>query len=174
MESNMKWFERKFQFDMPLDLFPNVVERLRGTPARLAERAANLTPDVLVRRDGSAWSIQEQVGHLLDLEPLWQQRIDDLLSGAQVLSAADLQNRKTHEANHNANRIENLLQIFRAERGKTVARLEILKEADIARISLHPRLQQPMNMMGHAFFVAEHDHHHIARITALRRLWGVG
>jgi hypothetical protein len=33
--------------------------------------------------------------------------------------------------------------------------------------SLHPRLQQPMRLIDHALFVAEHDDHHLARITEL-------
>ena len=167
------WFERKFQFDMPLDLFPNILERLRGTPARLTERTAGVSPDILVRKNGSSWSIQEQVGHLLDLEPLWFTRINELMNGVPVLATADLQNRKTHEANHNAASIEGLLQKFKAERGQIISRLENLKETDIARTALHPRLQQPMNMMGLAFFVAEHDDHHVACITALRGKWKV-
>jgi uncharacterized damage-inducible protein DinB len=171
MINKTRWFDRKFQFDLPLDRFPDVVERLRGTPPRLAERTANLPLEILVRRDGSAWSIQEQVGHLLDLEPLWSTRIDELLAGAHLLSAADLQNRKTHEANHNADAIDNLLKRFKTERDRIVGKLEHLEESDVARSALHPRLAQPMNMLDLAFFVAEHDDHHLARISILRRLW---
>jgi uncharacterized damage-inducible protein DinB len=169
MINKTRWFDRNFQFDLPLDRFPDIVERLRGTPLRLAERTANLPPEILGRRDGSAWSIQEQVGHLLDLEPLWSTRIDELLAGARLLSAADLQNRKTHGANHNADTIDNLLKRFKAERDRIVARLEPLEESDVARSAMHPRLGQPMNVLDLAFFVAEHDDHHLARITSLIR-----
>ena len=31
------WFERKFEFSFPVELFPNLCARLRGTPARLDE-----------------------------------------------------------------------------------------------------------------------------------------
>ena len=31
------WFEREFDFNLPIEAFPAVVERLRGTPARLDE-----------------------------------------------------------------------------------------------------------------------------------------
>jgi hypothetical protein len=34
----MRCVKRKFPFDIPAGLFPVVVERLRGTPARLEER----------------------------------------------------------------------------------------------------------------------------------------
>jgi hypothetical protein len=53
------WTERTFNFDFPVELFPEMIERLRGTPARLADRVQSLTPEVLTKRDGERWSIQE-------------------------------------------------------------------------------------------------------------------
>ena len=35
------------------------------------------------------------------------------------------------------------------------------------RSMLHPRLQQPMRLVDHLCFVAEHDDHHLARIWEL-------
>ena len=57
------------------------------------------------------------------------------------------------------------------ERGKFVARLEGLSEADWSRSALHPRLQQPMRMVDLVFFTAEHDDYHVARISELIRLY---
>jgi hypothetical protein len=37
---------------------------------------------------------------------------------------------------------------------------------------VHPRLQQPMRVVDMAFFVAEHDDHHLARMTQLARMFG--
>ena len=31
------WFERRFEFSFPVELYPNLCARLRGTPARLEE-----------------------------------------------------------------------------------------------------------------------------------------
>src|SRR4051794_12598014 len=93
----LRWFDRRFAFDLPAAMFPLVVERLRGTPARIEDKVRGLSPEVLTRRDGDAWSIQEQVGHLLDLDELHTGRLDDFLAGAAVLRAADLTNRKTQE-----------------------------------------------------------------------------
>ena len=167
MANKMKWFDRVFQFDHPLDLFSNVVERLRGTPARLEERVGKLVPELLTRRDGDTWSIQENVGHLFDLESLWATRLDEFIAGAHILSPADLQNRKTHEANHNASTIKKLLKQFREAREPLVSRLDQLDLETVARTALHPRLAQPMNVMDFAFFIAEHDDHHLARISAI-------
>jgi uncharacterized damage-inducible protein DinB len=163
------WFERQFNLDLPVWMYPNILERLRGTPARLEELLAGVSSNVLTRRPGEDWSIQENAGHLWDMEALWAGRLDDFLSGAETLRAADLNNRKTHDANHNASRIENILAAFRRERMAFLARLDTLDEADVLRSALHPRLQQPMRIIDHAFFVAEHDDHHLAQITRLKR-----
>lgn len=163
------WFERTFSFDLPVWMYPNVVERLRGTPARLEALVASLDASVLIRRDGEDWSIQENAGHLWDLESLWLGRLDDFLNGQKKLRVADLTNRKTYDANHNANTINTILAAFRRERLELVRRLDILTEAEVERTALHPRLEQPMRVLDHAFFVAEHDDHHLAQITRLKR-----
>ena len=82
----------------------------------------------------------------------------------------DLQNRKTNEANHNAVSIETLLKDFRQIRMQTIAMLENLNEEQIFNSALHPRLKTPMRTMDLFLFVAEHDDHHLARITELIRL----
>ncbi|MDQ1592257.1 MAG: hypothetical protein QOG71_2884 [Pyrinomonadaceae bacterium] len=163
------WFERKFTLDLPLSMYPNVLERVRGTPARLEDRLLKLPREILTRRDGDDWSIQEQAGHLLDLGALDLGRLDDYAAGLDTLRAADLQNRKTHEADHNAHSIEHLLATFRAERGEFVRRLDGLDSEQIAQIALHPRLKLPMRVIDLVYFIAEHDDHHLARITVLLR-----
>ncbi|HJQ67252.1 MAG TPA: DinB family protein [Gemmatimonadales bacterium] len=162
-----RWFERHFEFDSPNELFPNVVERVRGTPARVEERVRGVATATLTRRLGETWSIQENVGHLLDLEPLWLTRGRELATGAEVLTAADIGNRKTHQANHNAFPLASLLEAFRRERGRFVSLLDNADAALLERTALHPRLQTPMRLIDLALFVAEHDDHHLARIGEL-------
>ena len=162
-----KWVEREFEFNLPVGVFPCVVERLRGTPARLEELVRHLPPGVLTARRGDAWSIQEHVGHLLDLDELHEARLEDYAQRLDTLRPADLSNRKTYEADHNSARIEDLLARFRAARQSFVRRLEALSEDEVAASALHPRLQQPMRVIDMALFVAEHDDHHLATITEL-------
>ncbi|MFC1572009.1 DinB family protein [Candidatus Eisenbacteria bacterium] len=161
------WFERTFRFDQAVAMFPLVVERLRGTPARLEDRLGSLSGRLLTTRTGDSWTIQENVGHLLDLEPLWTGRIEDLVSSKATLQPADLENRKTHDADHNTTPIQALLVSFRRARMDMVAILDSLDESAIARVAMHPRLETPMRMLDLAVFVAEHDDHHIARISEL-------
>jgi uncharacterized damage-inducible protein DinB len=162
-----KWFERKFDLSFPVEIYPNLCARLRGTPARLEELVHDISREILVRKSGESWSAQENVGHLLDLEPLWAMRVEDYVQGNETLTAADLTNRKTNEANHNAKRVEETLAAFRGARSKFMNRLDGLESSLYSRTSLHPRLKTPMRLVDHLYFVAEHDDHHLACIWEL-------
>jgi uncharacterized damage-inducible protein DinB len=161
------WFERKFEFSFPVEFYPNLTARLRGTPARLEEVLRGTPRETLVNREQEKWSAQEHAGHLLDLESLWMARVDDFARGGAELTAADLKNRKTHEANHNGRPLEQILADFRSARSATMQRLNSIKPDVLARTMLHPRLKQPMRLVDHLYFAAEHDDHHLARIWEL-------
>ena len=167
MTTVAKWFERKFEFTFPVELYPNLIVRLRGTPARLEEILRGRPRDVLVDKPQGKWSAQEHAGHLLDLEPLWLARVDDFIAGSGQLSVADLSNRKTDEANHNARELEEILMAFRNARSQLVKKLDGVDESLCGRALVHPRLKQPMRLVDHLYFVAEHDDHHLARIWEL-------
>ena len=162
------WFERKFDFSFPVELYPNVSARLRGTPARLDEMLRGRSRELLTKRTGEKWSAQEHAGHLLDLEPLWAARIEDFIAGRTSLTAADLSNRGTIEANHNARPLDQILRDFRTARSLLLDRAENADSTSGYAI-LHPRLKQPMRLIDHLYFVAEHDDHHLAYIWELIR-----
>lgn len=173
MVARIKWTDRKFDFSFPAALYPEMIERLRGTPARLEERVGSLPPEILRRRDGERWSMQENAGHLLDLESLVRQRLDEYLANATELHAADMTNRKTYESQHNEVTIATILSAFREQRLQLVARLDSLSPEVFAHSAHHPRLNVPMRLVDMIFFQAEHDDFHLTRISELRRLFGV-
>jgi hypothetical protein len=49
---HIDWVERRFDFNFPVGLYPELIDRLRGTPARLADRLGPLSPALRTRRDG--------------------------------------------------------------------------------------------------------------------------
>jgi hypothetical protein len=171
MRTHIDWVERRFSFDFQADLYPELIERLRGTPARLAERLCALPPEVVARRPGTDWSMQEHAGHLGDLETLVHVRLDNYAAGADTLHAADMSNRRTWEARHNERLLGEVLADFRQARGHTVTRLEALPPAAFSCAARHPRLDQPMRLADMLCFQAEHDDYHLARITDLVRLF---
>lgn len=159
------WFSRKFSLMTDNGLFPGIVERLLGTPLRLAQKLQRISPILLTQREGDKWSVQEEAGHVLDLEPLWFVRFQDFQSAKEVLSEADLSNRKTFEAQHNEKDIQEILTAFASARGELIALLAALDSSDLNRSALHPRMRTPMRPIDLAYFIAEHDDHHLATIT---------
>lgn len=143
--------------------------RLRGAPARLEETTRDLPREILTSKPDDRWSIRENAGHILDLEPLWLARPEEFLAAAHALTAADLTNTKTFQARHNDRALAEILAAFRTARQQFVSRLDGLRPADFARVAQHPRLQIPMRLVDHVYFVAEHDDHHLARIWEFRR-----
>jgi hypothetical protein len=95
---------------------------------------------------------------------LWLVRVEDFLTRGDTLTVADLTNSRTHEGNHNARPIGEILSEFRAARLRLLGRVEKLPQETFGRSLFHPRLQQPMRLVDHLYFVAEHDDHHLASI----------
>jgi hypothetical protein len=164
------WVERKFTFTFPVEQYPNLCARLRGTPARMEEMLRGVDREMLVRKPEGKWSIQEHAGHLLDLEELWSQRVSDFVERSdETLTTADLTNWKTDEANHNARTLGSILAEFRAARGMLLGKIDMLSAEAFGGSKLHPRLKQPMRLVDHLYFAAEHDDHHLARIWEIMR-----
>lgn len=167
MTQVLNWFERKFDFSFPVEQYATLIVRLRGTPARLEEMLRGTPQALLVNQTGGKWSAQEHAGHLEDLEPLWLARVEDYLNDGEDLTAADLTNRKTDEAGHNSHPLQDILAGFRVARLRLVNRVSELLAEMFSRTKLHPRLKQPMRLVDHLYFVAEHDDHHLAKIWEL-------
>jgi uncharacterized damage-inducible protein DinB len=161
------WFDRTFEFGFPVEQYPTICIRLLGTPARLEELLKGVEPEVSTGKPDGKWSIQEHAGHLADMEPLWLWRVEDFVSGRETLTIADLTNARTHEANHNSHELRKVLNDFRSARFDLLERLNKLDPGQFARTLVHPRLQQPMRLVDHLYFVAEHDDHHLATIRHL-------
>jgi len=162
------WAARRFSFDYPVERLPVFLDRLRGTVARVAAAVKHLPASVLTRRpDPASWSIQEHVGHLHDLEDLHHRRLDELERGVDTLAAADMSNRATWDAGHNERPFAAVFADFEARRARLVERLERCDPERLATAAMHPRLRQPMRIVDVAFFAAEHDDFHLARMHAL-------
>jgi hypothetical protein len=157
-----RWTTRTFDHTLPLGLYPAVLERLRGTPARAAELLHQFSKPLRYWRAAPSWSAQQHIGHLDDLHDLDIRRLQDYASGSAVLSAADMTNRRTDEADHNTVSTDVMLDRLRAHREELTRRLEELDETQAARTARHPRLQRPMRIIDWMYFVAEHDDHHLA------------
>lgn len=162
------WFQRSFHFDFPVGLFPTIFSRLEGSIFRLYSLLSN-ADDEFCSHSLNGWSVKQHVGHLYDLEELWWKRLQDFQQHKATLTAADLNNQKTQQANHNENTLEKLVEQFTVERQKILETIYGFDEELLLRTSVHPRLNQPMRLIDSLYFVAEHDDHHISAISTLLR-----
>lgn len=166
-----KWIERSFSFDFPVERYPEMIERVRGACARLDEYLKAAPAEILTRRDEDRWSIQENAGHLFDLDELTLQRIDQYVAGLTTLHAADITNKATSAANYNSFPAAQISQSFRQRRIEVVNKLESLDAGMFTRSAIHPRLNIPMRLVDFVFFEAEHDDYHFTRMNELLKLF---
>ena len=162
------WFDRTFQFNYPLSNFPVIFSRLEGTIFRLQCILATADNDTCSHSSDS-WSVKEHLGHLSDLEELWWKRLQDFLDGKEMLTTADLNNTKTKEAGHNEKPLDQLMLAFVRERQRMLEAVYDFDRSTLGLTSVHPRLHQPMRLIDTLYFVAEHDDHHLAKISGLLR-----
>jgi uncharacterized damage-inducible protein DinB len=167
MITRTPWLERRFETGLPLEIVPNLLERLRGTPARIEDRIRDVGTETLTARSGDSWSILDNVGHLLQVESLWAARMDDFEAGRQELTAARFESWRVGEAQFNRRAARDLCSSFRVARRSLVARLEGLDDAALQVVARHPRLDRPMRVVDLMSFIAEHDDHHLVTITQL-------
>jgi hypothetical protein len=167
MIAQTPWLDRQFHFDQPIGVFPVLLERLRGTPPRAQELVSRISEDMLATRVNLKWSVKEHLGHLVDLEPLDDRRLKEFLNGAEVLSAADGENRVTETTGHRSVPMASIIRRLFFGREDLVQRLGTLTEEQVARSALHPRLQKPMRLLDWVYFLAEHDDHHLALARAV-------
>jgi len=162
-----KWFDKKFEFKYSPADYDLLLNELMKTPEKILQIVSSLPEEILTKKIDNRWSIKENIGHLIDLEELHDGRIDDFISGKEILRPADLNNRKTDEANHNSKNISQLLIQLKQVRENFLERLSDLDASVRERIAIHPRLNQPMRPIDMAQFVLEHDEHHIQTIKEL-------
>jgi len=162
-----KWFDKKFTFAHSQDDYNKILNQLLENHEELTKMVSSLPSDKLTKKVDGKWSIQENIGHLIDLEELHDGRIDDFIAGKEILRPADLKNRKSDEANHNDKNVNDLLLELKIVRKNFVKRLQTLETKVLSRSSIHPRLKQQMKPIDMAQFVLEHDEHHIQTIKEM-------
>ena len=163
----MNWIDRRFKFNFPVSIYPELIKRLYSTPSRLEALISEIPPEILTIKRFNKWSIQENIGHLLTVESLFAGRLDDYIAGAAELRPAQVNGRRTDCAEYNTWRIEKIVGDFKENRLAYVKRLNDFRPEFFENQSRHPRLAQPMRVCDMLYFQAEHDDHHINKIRHL-------
>ncbi|WP_343539257.1 DinB family protein [Sphingobacterium thalpophilum] len=168
-QSFVRWFDRQFDSNTSSEYFDEFLKRLEHFPTVLNKLLKSCPVEVSTRKMGDKWSVNENIGHLILLENLWRIRFRDIKEGKPDMSPADLNNTATDQSSFNNMLVEELIKNLVGERDKTIAMLQKLSEEDLLKTSMHPRLQQPMNIIDLMHFVVEHDLHHLYTIQSIMK-----
>jgi DinB superfamily len=158
----LAWFDRKMTFGLPTEMLPFYLERLSGTAIRIEQKVESLDNKFLSERFDDKWSIKQHIGHLAEVDQINNKRIDEMIAGAAVLSAAVFE-----PQDYNPWPVEKVITFFREGRARNILKYTSLPEADLTKSSLHPRLKIQTTPIDLAWFDAEHDDHHLVKINEI-------
>ncbi|HEX8040045.1 MAG TPA: DinB family protein [Chryseosolibacter sp.] len=159
-----EWFERQFQFGLTPAMLPFFLERLEGTMARLEKKVSDVPDSLLVFQPGGKWSIKQQIGHLAEVSQIITKRLGEIVAGISPMSPAVFE----PKLDYNSQPVSTVLEYFAESRMSTLKAYQNLSETDCQKVSLHPRLRAMMNPVDLAYFDAEHDDHHLLKITDIK------
>lgn len=169
----LPWAQRRFAFVHPSWMLADFVERLRGLIPRLGPLLDGVADDVAHRQHDGKWSIAQNVGHLADVEELWQERFEDLRQGRATYSPAEPARFQAAAMRHQQRSLSATVNELAERRSRLTEMLATAFPALQSATAFHLRLQTPMRLVDCAQFYAEHDDHHLLRVRALRTIAGV-
>jgi len=157
------WFERKFTFGLPIGMLPFYVERLQGTAGRIEWKVKGVDEEQLSFKLDNKWSIKQNIGHLAEVDEIANKRIGEMVRGISPMSPAVFEPR----GDYNQQSLQDVLDFFQRNRDQNIKFYNALTDTDLEKSSLHPRLKVQMTPVDLAWFDAEHDDHHLVRITEI-------
>lgn len=166
------WAQRKFAFVHPPWMLADFVERLRGVVPRLRPLLEGLPESDAHREIEGKWSVAQNIGHLADVEELWQERLEDLRQGKEAYTAAVGARFQELAKRHQERPVETILAELEDRRSQLVDALARAPAELQEAAAFHERLQVPMRLVDCAQFYAEHDDHHLLRIRTIRSILG--
>jgi hypothetical protein len=158
----LAWFDRKMTFGLPVEMLPFFLERLEGTTVRIQNKVKAIDNNSLSEKFNGKWSIKQHIGHLTEVDRIGNRRIDEMLAGAAMLSPAVFE-----PEDYNPWSIEKVIDYFDKTRAENISKYKSLKESELVKSSVHPRLKILMTPVDLAWFDAEHDDHHLVKISQI-------
>jgi hypothetical protein len=160
--NEVPWFERNLVFEKPVEMLPYFLERLEGTVARIAQKVKGIDDSVLSIRFQDKWSIKQNIGHRAEVDEVANKRIDEMVAGIAIMSPAVFE-----PQDYNSWPIERILNFFRENREKNIMKYRSLSTDNLSKASMHPSLKVRMTPVDLAWFDAEHDDHHLVKISQI-------
>jgi hypothetical protein len=159
----LEWFERNIVAVDEPRMLPFHLERIAGTIVRLEHKVTGRSDATLSTRLDGKWSVKENIGHLGDVESVGLKRLDEIANGITPMSSAVMP--PLHD--YNAMTIREVLDYFIRHREATLMKYQGMDDGALQKKSLHPRLKVMMTPASLALFHAEHDDHHLVRISEI-------
>jgi uncharacterized damage-inducible protein DinB len=156
------WFERNLSFGYTPEMLPFFLERLEGTSVRILAKIKEVDNSILSEKFMGKWSIKQHIGHLAEVDEIANKRIDEMMKGISPMSPAVFE-----PQDYNPWPIDKVVEFFTNTRLKNIEKYKTLNNGDLQKSSLHPRLQQQMTPVDLAWFDAEHDDHHLVKISEI-------
>jgi DinB superfamily len=156
----MDWFQRSFTFGLPKVMLPFYLERLEGSIYRIEAKVKGVDEKILSEKYNDKWSVKQNIGHLAEVDQVGNKRLHEMVSGVAVLSPAVFE-----PQDYNPWPIEKVVALFRQTRMANLAGYKKLNDSDVLKGSMHPRLQVRLTPVDLAWFDAEHDDHHLVKIS---------
>jgi hypothetical protein len=160
--NNLPWFERNLKFGYTKEMLPYFLERLEGSVVRIQAKVKGVDDQILSTKLNNKWSIKQNIGHLAEVDEIANKRLDEMVNGISPMSPAVFE-----PQDYNPWPIEKVLELFKTNRLKNLAKYKAIAESDLLKSALHPRLQVQMTPVDLAWFDAEHDDHHLVRISEI-------
>jgi hypothetical protein len=158
----MPWFERNLKFGHPKEMLPFFLERLEGTIIRIEQKVRGVDEKVLSAKLNGKWSIKENIGHLAEVDEIANKRIDEMVNGTDIMSPAVFEPK-----DYSSWPVGEVSALFKKNRSSNIKKYNAIKESDLLKQSLHPRLKVMMTPVDLAWFDAEHDDHHLVKINEI-------
>lgn len=163
MTTEIPWFERNLIFDKPKEMLPYFLERLEGTIFRLEAKVSGLPQSLLTTQVNNKWSVHQNIGHLAEVDEVANRRIDEMIMGVTIMSPAVFEPKQ----DYNGMTTDQVLSHFEKVRMENLAKYKSLRVEDLDKASIHPRLNVRMTPVDLAWFDAEHDDHHLMKISQI-------
>lgn len=157
------WLERRFNFGQPPELLVFFLERLQGSVVRMKSKVDEIPNNILSAQVEGKWSVKENIGHLGEVEEILPKRIDEILNGVPTMSPAVFPVTR----DYNKMTIAEVVAFFEESRLATLQVYNTLQPEAYKLTSIHPRFKVPMSTVDLAFFHAEHDDHHLVRMSEI-------
>lgn len=160
------WKDRRLPFGRPVEEMPLLLERMQGTPLRLAQLTRSVPHELLVQNREGQWSVMEHIAYLLYLDQHMHERVEDFLARRpRLCTIEDTQGSHDH-VGHRERTLGDLLEEYHLTRDSLVRGLQGLEREALQHRSLHPCNEHEMSPVDMALWLAEHDDH---RLVTIRR-----